>query len=172
MLKYRDEYQKKSGQKTDILRARAPVQREIEIEIESESKEKRKTHAPTPPAAAQPIPETPEPCAPECLLTPEEFEKAWARHRNYSRAHRETKSAVLRELVAMNGEFDPALFRDHHPAWCEYWERKGWNAFGSVTFLGWIKAGMPLPPPEAELIDYAAQREAAKRKRMWGEEDE
>ncbi len=81
-------------------------------------------------------------------LTAEEFETAWERHKNYSRAYQESKDFVLQKIFSMNGSFDVAAFRVNHPLWCEYWERnpKGWNDFGSVTFLGWIQAGMPKPP--------------------------
>jgi len=85
----------------------------------------------------------------EFPVSPEELEAAWDRHLNVSRSHQEPKNLVFQKILNMNGGFNVARFRENHPVWCEYWERHGWNSFGSVTFLGWIEAGMPAPPPEA-----------------------
>lgn len=163
LLKYRDEYTKNSA---SLPRARVRTEGESEGNTESEREQitALAAQAPAPAETAAPeTPETPEPHAPGSALSVREFERAWDRHKNYSRAHRETKSAVFQKLASMNGEFSPDIFREHHPAWCEYWERKGWNAFGSVTFLGWIEAGMPMPPPEAEDSHDRKQRRRAER---------
>jgi hypothetical protein len=78
---------------------------------------------------------------------PEDFEQFWLAHKNWS--PKETYDVVVRVLIGKNGSVNWDRFRQMHPRWCAYWEKKGWNSFGSLTMLGWIEAKMPEPPPEA-----------------------
>jgi len=78
----------------------------------------------------------------------EELDAAWERHKNYS--GKESQQVVFQLILSMNGTFDVERFRERHESWCEHWAAQGWNAFGSLTFWGWIQAGMPEPPPEPE----------------------
>jgi hypothetical protein len=77
-------------------------------------------------------------------LTAEEMESAWDRHRSFK--GNEPKDLAFRRIFGMNGQFNADRFRSNHPKWCVHWARIGWNSYGSLTFLGWIEAGMPEPP--------------------------
>lgn len=126
-----------------------------------------------PPALAFPKPEPkPEPvnetapvqsssidASSEADFTCDEFEAAWHRHKNFSQ--KEPMHLVLQNILSMNGKFRVDRFRSNHPGWCEYWEANGWNNFGSLTFLGWIGAGMPepqkkVPAKRESIIDRSA----------------
>ena len=77
----------------------------------------------------------------------DELEEAWERHHKHIRA--EPKDLAFRRIVGMNGTFDLARFRDRHRKFCEYWDGRDWN-YCALTFLGWVEAGMPNPPPAAK----------------------
>ncbi len=93
-------------------------------------------------------------------LSPEELDAAWEKHRNYAGIEG-NKQIAYQRIISMNGTLDVDRFHERHPAWCQYWSSKGWNAFGSKTLLGWIEAGMPLPPAEVAPAGFMAARETA-----------
>jgi hypothetical protein len=74
----------------------------------------------------------------------QEIVDGYDRHAKHS--NREPRDHAIQIVMGMNGKFDIAKFRKNHLAYCEYQEANGWN-FSKLTFLGWIYAGMPLPPP-------------------------
>ncbi len=78
------------------------------------------------------------------ILSSEELQVAWDLHRCYK--PQEPQQLVLQNILSMNGQFDLDRFRERHPQWCAYWAKRGWNSFGSLTFWGWIQAGMALAP--------------------------
>jgi len=96
------------------------------------------------------------------LISSEELESAWDRHNHHS--GKEPKQLIFQNVLSMDGNFDPVRFRDRHPKYCEHYEnhKKGWEAFGVLTFWGWISAGMPEPKKtksEQEADEYFALRE-------------
>jgi hypothetical protein len=76
----------------------------------------------------------------------DELEAAWERHHKHSRE--EPRDLAFRVIVGMNGDFDIARFRDRHERWCAAWDKRDWQ-YCPLTFLAWVRAGMPEPPPEA-----------------------
>ena len=64
-------------------------------------------------------------------------------------ARAEPKDLVFQQILSMNGKFDEVRFGERHGLFCDAWDRAGWR-YCPLTFLGWIEAGMPLPPPEPE----------------------
>ena len=93
------------------------------------------------------IPPTPQPKE----LTVSEFQEianAFDRHLKHHRT--EDRDNVLRVLMdlAQRGGFDWTRFRVRHGAWCDRQEQLGWQ-YASLTFLGWVRAGMPPPTPQA-----------------------
>ncbi len=100
------------------------------------------------PSHATPIPcarRAPDPALPDGGMTEAEFDEGWNRH--LKNIQRETKQLVYQAILSMDGRFDLTRYRSRHPPWCDYWDRHGWQ-YCSLTFLGWIENGMPLPPPE------------------------
>ncbi len=81
----------------------------------------------------------------EFCISSEELETAWERHLKHSRG--EPQDLAFRMIHSKNGTFDVGKFRARHEQYCSSWTRAGWQ-FCPLTFLGWIEAGMPLPPPE------------------------
>jgi len=81
-------------------------------------------------------------------LTRAEFVHAWGRH--HKRRNNEPMDFGVRMIMSF-AEFDADLFRRNHAAYCDYFDRCGWDDYGkALTFCGWIQNGMPLPPPEAK----------------------
>lgn len=88
---------------------------------------------------------------PPVTVTDEQFrelEEAFDRHLKHHRT--EPRDNVLRLLMdmAQRGQFAWDLFRARHAAWCASQARAGWQ-YCTLTFLAWIRAGMPPPPPDA-----------------------
>jgi hypothetical protein len=73
----------------------------------------------------------------------EELETAWDRHHHHSRD--EPKDLAFRVIFGMNGDFPIDRFRANHALYCESWDGR-WQ-YCSLTFLGYIRAGCPPPPP-------------------------
>jgi hypothetical protein len=102
----------------------------------------------------------------------EEFEAAWERHRHYS--GREPQRLVIQMIISGGDEFFPLKrFRDRHAGYCDYYDNhaKGWEAYGVLTFLGWIEAGMPEPPEprsRAQIDRDAENRRIAEFNRRQG----
>lgn len=80
-------------------------------------------------------------------FSPEEFEIAWERHRKHSK--HEAKDVCLQYILSMNGKFSATRFHERHEIYCDYWAGHGWQ-FCPLSFLGWVEAGMPLPPQDAK----------------------
>lgn len=78
-----------------------------------------------------------------------EFRTAWDRH--HRRHNRESMDMAYKQIVSMGETFDPERFRANHPAYCDHWDKIGWdNDFGkALTFIAWLQNGMPEPPPIA-----------------------
>lgn len=73
----------------------------------------------------------------------------------------EGRDTVLLTAMALarQGKFDWAKLRERHAGYAAYWDRHGWN-FCPLSFLGWIRAGMP--PAPAEIVSGAnGARESA-----------
>lgn len=66
------------------------------------------------------------------------------KHNNY-----ESKDHVIRMVLSKNGDFKWDLFRQRHLMYCQFWDEKGWS-YSKLSFLGWIEAGMPLPPVKTQ----------------------
>jgi hypothetical protein len=94
--------------------------------------------------------------ASEFPITAEELENAWERHLKHSRE--EAKDPVFQIIFGMNGQFDAEKFRARHGPYCESYARSGWK-FCPLTFLAWIRAGMPEAPPEPETPQQRKQRQ-------------
>jgi hypothetical protein len=77
-----------------------------------------------------------------------ELEDGFDRHLKHHRT--EDRDNVLRILMdqAQRGDFDWFRFRARHLAWCERQRELGWQ-YATLTFLGWVRAGMPPPAPPA-----------------------
>jgi len=71
------------------------------------------------------------------------FVDAWRRHLKQRRDQPE--QVVCQVLIGRNGTVDWARFTEFHPAYCAYWDKRGWD-FCPLTLLEWIDGGM-LPPP-------------------------
>lgn len=82
--------------------------------------------------------------------------------RHLKHANREPRDLVIQQVLSMNGKFDWPKFRERHGPYCAYYAEKGWR-FCTVTFLGWINAGMPPAPPNEGQKETAAQRYARKK---------
>ncbi len=61
----------------------------------------------------------------------------------------EPRDAVIQAVLSMNGKFDWGKFRSLHRLYCEHYANHGWD-YCKLSFLAWIEAGMPAPPPEAK----------------------
>jgi hypothetical protein len=101
-------------------------------------------------------------------LSVDELESAWERHAKYR--HQQPKELVFRRIIAMNGQFSVERFRERHETYCLAMTRTGWR-FCALTFLDWVEAGMPLPPPDPPPETGARGRheqafEAANRRRQ------
>ncbi|HVW85859.1 MAG TPA: hypothetical protein VHB50_14315, partial [Bryobacteraceae bacterium] len=79
--------------------------------------------------------------------------------------NREPRDLVIRTVMGMNGSFDWDRFRGNHGSYCAYQSRRGWD-YSKLTFLGWIRAGYPPPPPEPEVLQSGAE---ARRRRLENE---
>ena len=77
----------------------------------------------------------------------EELEYAWERHHKHARG--EPKDLAFSRIVGMGDRFDVARFRTRHEKFCNYWNDRDWS-YCPLSFLGWVEAGMPEPPPEAK----------------------
>lgn len=95
-------------------------------------------------SATNPEPEIP---VPADVVSLAELESAWDEHRNYRNG--ESLDHAVRIIASMD-KFDLGKFRERHRQYCEYWAREGWTKYGVLTFIGWLQAGMPLPPIRAE----------------------
>jgi hypothetical protein len=78
------------------------------------------------------------------ILSLAELENAWDRHHKHARD--EPQDLAFRVIHGMNGGFDLVKFRAHHQPYCAAWEER-WQ-YCPLTFLAWIRAGMPGPPPK------------------------
>lgn len=152
LLKYRDEYSKKSGHSPDSK------------EDKKESRKRAEGEENTPAGAggspleivggknAQPNP------------TRETVEAAWENHKCY----RNGESLDHAVRIILSQDFDWKKLADRHPKWCEHWNAVGWNSFGALTFIGWIQAGMPLPParasPAKQLSKLEVEKELARQR--------
>ena len=88
-----------------------------------------------------------------------EFESSWELHLKHARS--EPKDMVFQMLLSMQ-HFDVEKFRARHAPYCEAWKRQGWQ-YCPLTFLGWIQAGMPDPPPPPETAKDRQRRELMER---------
>ncbi len=88
-------------------------------------------------------------------ISADDFESAWDRHLKHTRS--EPKDLVLQQILSMNGKFDEARFRERHAVFCDAWDKAGWQ-YCPLTFLGWIEAGMPMPPPKPDSQKTRAER--------------
>jgi hypothetical protein len=86
----------------------------------------------------------------------ETVETAWENHRHHRNG--ETLDHAVRIILSAE-RFDWRKFSERHPKWCEYWGSVGWGAYGTLTFVGWIQAGMPLPPARASPAKQASKLE-------------
>ena len=78
-----------------------------------------------------------------------EIEDAYERHLKHHRT--EPRDIVLQLVMdkCQSGLFDWEKFRARHAGWCASQERAGWQ-YATLTFLAWIRAGMPAAPPDAK----------------------
>ncbi len=135
ILKYKDEYSKKSGDTPDLARARSE-----QIEIESRWKTDTKKNPPSDPPRNDLVKDG-------TWKNAREFMEAWRRHLK-QRAN-QPEQVVAQTLIGKNGTVDWLRLVEIHPTYCSYWERRGWD-FCPLTLLEWIDGGMLPPPPEAE----------------------
>ena len=77
----------------------------------------------------------------------DELAEAFDRHLKHHRT--EPRDTVLQMLMdqAQQGKFDWDRFRGRHAGYADYHLANGWQ-WCPLTFLGWIRAGMPPAPPE------------------------
>lgn len=94
-------------------------------------------------------------------LEVKEMERAHERHMKQRAGH--TLQLAAQTVIGLNGKFDLVRFRDRHPRYCAYWDRKDWQ-FCPLTLCEWLENGMPEPPPDA------VDSEQAKLRRLAGEE--
>lgn len=66
--------------------------------------------------------------------------------RHLKHSNREPRDLVVQQVISMNGKFSVDRFRGNHPGYCSFYDEHGWS-YSTLTFLGWINAGMPPPPP-------------------------
>jgi DNA-binding transcriptional ArsR family regulator len=101
----------------------------------------------------------------QSMLSQESFDEladAFDRHLKHHRT--EPRDTVLQMLMdqAQQGKFDWAKLRDRHAGYAAYWDRHGWN-FCPLSFLGWIRAGMPPAPREIAPGSNAPRESATER---------
>lgn len=91
-----------------------------------------------------------------------ELEDGFDRHLKHHRT--EDRDNVLRLLMdqAQRGVFDWDRYRLRHAVWCASQERSGWQ-YATLTFLAWIRAGMPPAPPGGASGKQEGATERAKR---------
>ncbi len=77
---------------------------------------------------------------PDLGISAEELESAWEIHLKHSKD--EPQDLAFRVIFGMNGQFDAAKFRARHGPYCDAWSGR-WQ-YCPLTFLGWVRAGMPL----------------------------
>ncbi len=75
-----------------------------------------------------------------------EISDGWNRHLKHD--PRESQQMVIQIVLSMNGQFDWEKFRGNHPGYCAHYDAHGWD-YCRLSFLAWIRAGMPPAPPEA-----------------------
>ena len=155
LLKYRDEYSKKSRQtpvqiRTDRDKNRERVDPEPEIFASPAEIRKR--------AVSDSLVRSLDPG--NNPLTVEELETAWDRHKKHR--GEQPRSLVFSMVVSRNGKFDLERFRDRHPRWCEHWDAKDWQ-FCSLSFWDWIEAGMPEPPQRTQTREEAQNESSSDR---------
>lgn len=95
------------------------------------------------------------PLPPAVQLSQAQFDEIEAGYDRHLKHHRtEPRDTVLQMLMdqAQRGKFDFSRFRERHGPWCLSQERAGWR-WCSLTFLGWVQAGMPPAVPEPISID-------------------
>lgn len=132
ILKYKDEYSKKSGQTPDLIENRYRTDRE---QIQNQTEPLQIPARVVVAALRKPIPEPAE----QFIVSLEELEVAWERHLKHSKE--EPHDLTFQVIFGMNGQFDPAKFRARHGPYCEAWSGR-WQ-FCPLTFLAWVRAGMP-----------------------------
>lgn len=86
-----------------------------------------------------------------------EFRTAWDRH--HRRANRESMDMAYQQILSMGSKFDPERFRRNHPAYCDHWDKIGWDQdYGkALTFIAWLQNGMPEPPPIAKPMNKSGR---------------
>lgn len=87
---------------------------------------------------------------PPAVLPAGGFAELGAAYDRHLKHHRDEPRDIVLETVtalAASAVFDWDRFRKVHPVWCAYHNRKGWQ-YSNLSFLAWIRAGMPPPPPE------------------------
>jgi uncharacterized protein YdaU (DUF1376 family) len=85
------------------------------------------------------------------------FTESWRRHLKQRRD--QPLEVVAQVLIGRNGSLDWDELARAHPAYCAYWEKRGWD-FCPLTLLEWIDGGMLPPPAEA-----VAQKESRAERR-------
>jgi hypothetical protein len=85
------------------------------------------------------------------------FTESWRRHLKQRRD--QPLEVVAQVLIGRNGSLDWDELARAHPAYCAYWDKRGWD-FCPLTLLEWIDGGM-LPPP----ADAVAQKESRAERR-------
>lgn len=89
----------------------------------------------------------------------QEVSEAFDRHLKH--LNREPKDLVIQLVMSMNGQFDWNKFRQNHKPFCEHWDTHGWS-YCTLSFLGWINANMPPPPPKAKTARELREEERLK----------
>ncbi len=89
----------------------------------------------------------------------QEVADAFDRHLKHS--NREPKDLIIQQVLSMNGKFDWTKFRENHQPFCDHWANHGWS-YCPISFLGWINAGMPPPPPKSKTAREVRDEERMK----------
>lgn len=80
----------------------------------------------------------------------QEIADGFDRHRKHS--NWESRDNVIQTVMGMNGTFDVEKFRARHRAYCDHHDSENDWKYTNLTFLGWIRAGMPEPEPKANPV--------------------
>lgn len=114
--------------------------------------------APVPAAIDHPLRPTVTPKSTPSRTSDDQFSElsnAYDRHEKHS--NWESKDTVLQVVSGMNGEFDWGKFKNNHKPYCDYWAENQWK-YCTLTFLGWIRAGMPPPPPGKDAVKNSVSK--------------
>ena len=69
----------------------------------------------------------------------------------------EPRDMTIQTVMGINGTFDWEKFRRNHPGYCRHYAATGWR-YCTLSFLAWIRAGMPPAPPEPERKETGAEK--------------